>query len=66
MPKDRKKIIEDYRKKVKEASKESIKKEHFKDLLHRLYAGHKDIETVIDAMSAGAEKAVFNIPPSFT
>lgn len=31
------------------------KKEHFKDLLHHLYYGEKEIENIIDAISAESE-----------
>lgn len=60
--KDRIQQINQYREKVKAANKELTKKELFKDLLHRLYAGEKEIEKIIDAISAGAEYAVINIP----
>ncbi len=62
MKKDRKELIREYFVKVKAANKELTKKELFKDLLHRLYAGEKEIEKIIDAISAGAEYAVINIP----
>jgi len=55
-------LIKDYLQKVKSANKELTKKEIFKDLLHRLYAGEKEIESIIDAISAGSEYAVINIP----
>ena len=55
-------LIKDYLQKVKSANKEFTKKEHFKDLLHRLYHGEKEIETIIDAISAGSEKTILNIP----
>lgn len=51
-----------YLKNVRSANKESTKKEHFKDLLNRLFAGHPDIMPEIDKISAGAEKAILNIP----
>ena len=60
--KERIQQINQYREKVKAANKELTKKELFKDLLHRLYAGEKEIEKIIDAISAGAEYAVINIP----
>jgi type I restriction-modification system DNA methylase subunit len=62
MTTDRKTIIEAYRQKIKQANKEATKKEIFKDLLHDLYAGDKEIRTTIDAISAGAERTVLNIP----
>ena len=62
MSKDRKAIIEAYRQKIKQANKELTKKEIFKDLLHDLYAGEKEIRKVIDAISAGSERTVLNIP----
>lgn len=55
-------VIIDYLHKVKAANKELTKKELFKDLLHRLYSGEKEIEKLIDAINAGAETAIFNIP----
>ncbi|NUM31220.1 MAG: N-6 DNA methylase [Bacteroidetes bacterium] len=55
-------LIESYFKKVKTANKELTKKEAFKDLLNRLYAGDKEIEKIIDSISAGAEHTVINIP----
>ena len=54
--------INEYRIKVKAANKELTKKELFKDLLNRLYANDKEIEKIIDAISAGAEKTILNIP----
>ena len=54
--------ILDYLKKIKTANKELTKKEHFKDLLHYLYHGEKEIESIIDAISAGSEKTILNIP----
>ena len=56
------KHIKDYIQKVKSANKELTKKEHFKDLLRLLYHGEKEIESIIDAISAGSEKTVLNIP----
>jgi type I restriction-modification system DNA methylase subunit len=55
-------LIKDYLQKVKSANKELTKKEHFKDLLHRLYAGEKEIQNIIDAISAGSERTILNIP----
>ncbi|MBD1395525.1 N-6 DNA methylase [Mucilaginibacter glaciei] len=55
-------LIQDYRKKILTANKELTKKEAFKDLLNRLYTGNKEIEKIIDAISAGAERAIVNIP----
>jgi hypothetical protein len=46
---------------VKAASKEVAKKEAFKDLLNRLYAGVNDIEALIDKITIGAEASVLNI-----
>jgi type I restriction-modification system DNA methylase subunit len=56
------KLIETYFKKIKAANKELTKKEVFKDLLNRLYAGNNEIKNVIDAISAGAERTILNIP----
>jgi type I restriction-modification system DNA methylase subunit len=55
-------LIKDYLKSIKSANKELTKKELFKDLLHRLYHGEKEIEAVIDAISAGSERTILNIP----
>lgn len=54
--------IKEYLQKVKAANKELTKKEHFKDLLHRLYHGEKEIEAIIDAISSGSERTILNIP----
>jgi hypothetical protein len=62
MKKQHTELINAYLKNVKTANKELTKKELFKDLLHRLYAGEQEIEKIIDAISAGAEYAVINIP----
>lgn len=51
-----------YRVKVKAANKELPKKEAFKDLLNRLYAGEKEIELIIDKITGGSEATVLNIP----
>lgn len=55
-------LIKSYLKSVKEANKELTKKEHFKDLLNRLYAKEKSIIKIIDAISSGSEKTIINIP----
>lgn len=55
-------IIIAYLHKIKSANKELTKKEHFKDLLRQLYHGEKEIGSIIDAISAGAEKTILNIP----
>ncbi|MEK6615449.1 MAG: N-6 DNA methylase [Bacteroidota bacterium] len=62
MSKQRTELIKSYFQKVKTANKELTKKEAFKDLLNRLYSGEKEIEKIIDAISAGAERTVLNIP----
>ncbi len=56
------KHIKSYLQKVKAANKELTKKEHFKDLLRLLYHGEQEIEAIIDAISAGSEKTILNIP----
>ena len=56
------KLIDEYRHKVKAANKELTKKEAFKDLLNRLYADNPETKKVVDAISAGAEATVLNIP----
>lgn len=55
-------LINKYRNTVKAANKELIKKEAFKDLLNRLYAGEKEIERIIDKITGGSEATVLNIP----
>lgn len=62
MSNPRKILIQSFYSKVKAANKELTKKEAFKDLLNRLYAGEKEIEKIIDAISAGAERTIINIP----
>lgn len=62
MSQSKRDLINEYRIKVSQASKELTKKELFKDLLHRLYAHSPEVLTVIDAMSLGSETTVFNIP----
>src|SRR5258706_14270418 len=62
MPPTRIEQIKVYLTKVKNASKEAIKKEAFKDLLNRLYSHNPETEKVVDAITMGAEKAVFDIP----
>jgi len=54
--------IRHYLQKIKAANKELTKKEAFKDLLNRLYAGNADIERIIDKISGGSEATVLNIP----
>lgn len=54
--------IEAFRVRVLSANKEATKKEFFKDLLHRLYAGNDEIEQIINAISEGSECVVLNIP----
>ncbi len=54
--------IINYLQQVKSANKELTKKEAFKDLLNRLYAGNEEIRLLIDKMTSGSEYAVFNIP----
>ncbi|RYF87455.1 MAG: restriction endonuclease [Chitinophagaceae bacterium] len=62
MKKDRKELIQEYFTKVKAANKELTKREAFKDLLNRLYAGNEEIEKIIDAITLGAETNIANIP----
>lgn len=54
--------INEFRKKVSVANKEAIKKELFKDLLNRLYAGNDETKAAIDQITGGAERAILNIP----
>lgn len=62
MKSNRKELILKYYNDVKSANKELTKKELFKDLLHRLYAGESEIDSIIDAISAGSEYSILNIP----
>lgn len=62
MAEERAQLISEYLQKVKSANKELTKKEAFKDLLNRLYSGDKEIVKIIDAITAGAERTVVNIP----
>jgi len=54
--------IRHYRKTVLSANKEATKKEAFKDLLNRLFSHNDETKNVIDAITAGAEKTILNIP----
>ncbi len=58
----REELILLYLNKIKSANKESIKKEHFKDLLNRLYSDNYDILKIVDKISTGAETTILNIP----
>lgn len=62
MNKNRIELINAYRQNVKSANKEFTKKERFKDLLNRLYSKEPEIIKIIDAISAGAETTIVNIP----
>jgi len=62
MPKDKSILIKEYFNKIKSAHKELTKKEAFKDLLNRLYAGNPETESIIDDITLGAEKTIVNIP----
>jgi len=62
MHKDKTDHIKQYLQKVKSANKELTKKEAFKDLLNRLYAGNPETESIIDKITLGAEKTIVNIP----
>jgi hypothetical protein len=55
-------LIAQYLHKVKEANKELTKKEAFKDLLNRLYAGDNTLLRLIDKITLGAESTIINIP----
>src|ERR1044072_3428844 len=59
---DRIKEIKLFHKKVSEANKEATKKEAFKDLLNRIFAHNDETKNVIDAITAGSEKTILNIP----
>jgi len=58
---DKKELIVNYYRKIKQANKEPVKKEIFKDLLNRLYCNSPEIMSEIDNMSLGSEKTIFNI-----
>lgn len=62
MAENKNELIKDYIQKVKEANKEATKKEAFKDLLNRLYSEDKELRSLIDKITLGAEKTVVNIP----
>ncbi|MGC9315393.1 MAG: Eco57I restriction-modification methylase domain-containing protein, partial [bacterium] len=62
MDRDKLDLIESYRQHIQKAHSEFTKKEHFKDLLNRLYKDSPEIRKILDKMSHGAEKAVLNIP----
>jgi len=55
-------LIKEYLFKVKSANKELTKKEAFKDLLNRLYSNDKEILSLIDKITLGAESTILNIP----
>ncbi len=54
--------IENYRKKINRANKETPKKEAFISLLNQLYGKNVDTKKVIEALTDGAEKPIINIP----
>jgi len=54
--------IKNYRKLVSQANKELIKKEHFKNLLIRLFDHHEETKNIIDVITSGTEKPILNIP----
>lgn len=54
--------IKNYRKLVLQANKELIKKEHFKNLLIRLFDRHEETKNIIDVITSGTEKPILNIP----
>ncbi|NJD21132.1 MAG: SAM-dependent DNA methyltransferase [Melioribacter sp.] len=62
MKTDKHKLINNYFHIVKSANKETPKKEALKDLLNRLYSGDKDIQSIIDQITLGAEKSILDIP----
>ncbi|HNQ59506.1 MAG TPA: N-6 DNA methylase [Bacteroidales bacterium] len=59
---DKEILIQLYYQKIKASSKELTKKEAFKDLLNRLYSSDKEIRSIIDRITLGAETTVVNIP----
>src|ERR1035437_4105535 len=62
MKSEKQELISAYLLKIKSANKEYTKKEIFKDLLNRLYSGDKEIKSIIDKISVGAESTILNIP----
>jgi hypothetical protein len=62
MKSEKQELISAYLVKIKSANKEYTKKEIFKDLLNRLYSGDKEIVSIIDKISVGAESTILNIP----
>ncbi|TAL69419.1 MAG: restriction endonuclease [Bacteroidetes bacterium] len=58
----RKELILSYLNDIKSANKELIKKEHFKDLLNKLYSENDEILKIINKISKGAETTILNIP----
>ncbi|MGH2643942.1 MAG: N-6 DNA methylase, partial [Chitinophagaceae bacterium] len=62
MNKSKNTLIQDYLIKIKSANKELTKREAFKDLLNRLYAGNQETVKIIDAITLGAETNIANIP----
>jgi len=62
MKADKLQLIQTYYTHIKSANKELPKKEAFKDLLNRLYAGDDEIERIIDKISLGAETSILAIP----
>jgi hypothetical protein len=56
MKSEKQELISAYLLKIKSANKEYTKKEIFKDLLNRLYSGDKEIKSIIDKISVGAER----------
>lgn len=60
--KDKSVLINEYFIKIKAASKESTKREAFKDLLNRLYSTNTETAKIIDAITLGAETNIANIP----
>lgn len=59
---DRQEIIAAFLIQIKQANKEFTKKEHFKDLLHRLFPKTNEVQNIIDSISAGSEATILNIP----
>lgn len=55
-------VLTKYLENIKNANSELAKKELFKDLLVRLFDQDEYVSSVINKMSLGAEKTIFNIP----
>jgi hypothetical protein len=53
---DKSDLIKEYFSKIKNANKELAKKEIFKDLLNRLYAGNVETKSIIDKITKAPQR----------